>query len=119
LGSDLRGMNWRPLNSLEELSAIDALSREVPVLLFKHSTTCSISRAALNRLEREWKPADDERTTYYLDLHRFRPVSDAVAQRYGIQHESPQALVIRDGECRHHASHFSITYAGTIEAMSS
>lgn len=112
-------MNWIPLADLAQLDAIDQASRIKPVLIFKHSTRCSISTAGLDRLERAWTPADDAaHNAYYLDLLRHREVSNAIAARYGIEHESPQVLVIRDGRCVHHASHFAITYAGTQQALS-
>ncbi|MGV3636388.1 MAG: bacillithiol system redox-active protein YtxJ [Flavobacteriales bacterium] len=111
-------MEWTPLNSVEQLDAVDGASQVKPVLLFKHSTTCSISRTALDRLQRSWTDADDAAyETHLLDLHRHRAVSNAVADRYGITHESPQVLVIQNGRCVHHASHFGITYAGTKEAL--
>lgn len=111
-------MNWTALTDEAQLDAIDALSATRPVLIFKHSTRCSISSAALHRLESAWS-ADDDRlgALYYLDLIRFRGISNAIADRYGVQHESPQALVIRDGRCVHHASHFGITYPGSKEAL--
>lgn len=111
-------MNWTPLTSLAQLDAIDATSREKPVLIYKHSTRCNISAAALSRLERAWTAADDaEQTTYYLDLLAHRDISDAIAERYGVEHESPQTLVIRDGKCVHVAAHFGITYADTLAAL--
>lgn len=107
-------MDWKELNTLGQLDQIDVLSREKPVLIFKHSTRCSISRAALGRLEREWQAGDGGGAIYYLDLLAHRAVSDAVAERYGVEHESPQVLVIRDGKCVHNASHMGITYQGTV-----
>jgi len=113
-----RPMNWTPITEIAQLDAIDAASGAKPILLFKHSTTCSISRTALDRLERAWTAADSEvRTAYYLDLLKYRSVSNAIAERYGVTHESPQALVIRDARCRYHASHFGITYAGVKAAL--
>jgi len=111
-------MDRTPLTDLAQLDAIDAASRQAPVLIFKHSTRCSISITALHRLEWDWTSADDAvRTVWYLDLLRFRPVSNAIAERYGVQHESPQVLVIRDGRCVYDASHTAITYAGVTGAL--
>ncbi len=111
-------MNWIALNDIIQLDEIGSASATKPVLLFKHSTSCGISRTALDRLERAWTDADNQaHTAYYLDLLRFRAVSNAVAERYRITHESPQVLVIRNGECVSDASHFGITYAGTIAAL--
>ncbi len=111
-------MDWTPLSSVEQLDAVDEASKVKRILIFKQSTTCSISRTALDRLQRSWAEADDaEHEPYLLDLHRYRAVSNAVADRYGITHESPQILVIQNGRCVHHASHFGITYVGTKQAL--
>ncbi len=111
-------MKWMDLTSVSQLDLLDESSKDKPILLFKHSTTCSISRTALDRLQRNWTDADDAaHQPFLLDLHRFRAVSNAVADRYGITHESPQVLVIKNGRCVHDASHFGITYAGTKQAL--
>lgn len=111
-------MNWKELGTIGQLDRIDDQSRERPVLVFKHSTSCPISQGALNRLEKDWTAADDAgRMAYYLDLWAHRDISDAVEARYGIQHESPQVLVIRKGRCSYHASHRNITYADTVLAL--
>ena len=111
-------MQWIPLTSLGQLDEIDEASTQKPVLIFKHSTRCNISSAALNRLERAWTPADKTaHSTYLLDLLAHRTLSNAIAERYGVEHESPQALVIRDGKCTRSATHFSITYADTLAAL--
>ncbi|MEO8734384.1 MAG: bacillithiol system redox-active protein YtxJ, partial [Flavobacteriales bacterium] len=100
-------MNWLPLTELAQLDTIDAASAEKPVLIYKHSTTCSISRTAKDRLERAWTAENDaQHTVYYLDLLRFRSISNAIAVRYGVEHESPQVLVIDGGKCRYSSSHF-------------
>lgn len=111
-------MRWTPLTTLEQLDAVDRASQEHPVLLFKHSTRCSISSAALGRLERAWTSADDERyDARYLDLLQYRDLSNAIAERYGVEHESPQVLVVRNGKCTYHTSHLGISYAGVVEAL--
>jgi len=79
------------------------------VLIFKHSTTCSISAAAKSKIERQWADAGlDETKLYYLDLLRYRPVSGEIAQKFGVEHQSPQLLLIQDGECQYNASHMGI-----------
>lgn len=111
-------MDWTPLSSVEQLDAVDEASKVKPILIFKHSTTCSISRTALDRLQRNWTDADaTAHEPHLLDLHRYRAVSNAVADRYGIPHESPQVLVIQNGRCVHHVSHFGITYVGTKQVL--
>lgn len=120
LGSDpiFGSMQWIPLTSPGQLDAIDEASTQKPVLIFKHSTRCNISSAALNRLERAWTAADEAaHSTYLLDLLAHRALSDAIAARYAVEHESPQVLVIRDGKCTRSAAHFGITYADTLAAL--
>ena len=105
-------MNWLPLIAEEQLMDVDALSNRndvKAVLLFKHSTRCSISIAALGRLERSWKLMDTEVPTFYLDLLNYRNISQAIAQKYGIEHESPQILVIKNGKCIYSATHSDIS----------
>ncbi len=112
-------MNWLPLTDLVQLDAIDAASAERPVLLFKHSTRCNISGAALHRLESAWTSGDDaNHPAWYLDLLRHRDISNAIADRYDVEHASPQVLVIRNGRCVHHASHFGITYRDVLRVLS-
>ena len=102
--------SWLPLTQPEQLTDIVRESHEHPVLIFKHSTTCSISAAAKSKLERQWPDATLPADTplYYLDLLRFRPISAQIAQEFGVQHESPQLLLIQDGQCTYHASHMGI-----------
>ena len=105
-------MNWNKLTSEEQIDQVIAASEEKPVLLFKHSTRCSISSMSLDRLLRNWKPEDaDKITPYYLDLIAFRSVSNRVAERFGVPHESPQVLLIQNGKVTYHESHYGISYA--------
>lgn len=100
---------WQQLTQADQLTDIERESHEQPVLIFKHSTTCSISAAAKSKLERQWADAGlNNAKIYYLDLLRFRPISGAIADKFGIRHESPQLLLIQDGECRYNASHMGI-----------
>lgn len=99
-------MNWIPLNSIETLDIIKQKSFDKPQIIFKHSTTCSISKMALSRLERAVAP--DEIDFYYLDLLNYRPISKEVAEKFDVSHESPQALVIKNGVCIYDESHTGI-----------
>lgn len=100
---------WQPLTQAEQLSDIVRESYEQPVLIFKHSTSCSISAAAKGKVERQWDDAGLETTKlYYLDLLRFRPISNEIAEKFGVRHESPQLLLIQNGECSYDASHMGI-----------
>jgi bacillithiol system protein YtxJ len=102
-------MQWTPLTQPEQLTDIVRESAEHPVVIFKHSTSCSISAMAKTRLERQWADAGLTNVkAYYLDLLRYRPVSNQIADQFGVRHQSPQLLLIQDGECRYDASHMSI-----------
>lgn len=101
-------MMWKPLQSLEDLDAAVAASHDHPVVLFKHSTRCSVSAMAKRSFEAQWDPAQ-QAEAYLLDLITYRPVSNAIAERFEVRHESPQMLVISDSRLQFHASHGSIT----------
>lgn len=110
---------WLSLTEPEQLHALAQESHQHPVLIFKHSTTCAISAAAKAKLERQWPdatlPADT--ALYYLDLLRYRPLSSQVAQVFGVEHQSPQLLLIQDGDCRYYGSHLSIRLSEAAAAL--
>lgn len=111
-------MNWIQLNSIEQLSEITQESENQQILIFKHSTTCSISATALARIERKWNQAElSDTKTYFLDLLRYRPISGAVATTYKVEHESPQVLLIKNGNCIYHESHWAISYEDIKEQI--
>ncbi|MEL7161588.1 MAG: bacillithiol system redox-active protein YtxJ [Bacteroidota bacterium] len=101
-------MNWHSLQSLDDVNTLIDRSLVVPCLILKHSTRCPISSMAMRRLEMNWDLEDGQVETYYLDLIRYREVSNYVASTFGVQHESPQALLIKDGSCTYDASHLDI-----------
>lgn len=87
-------------------------SKERTVVLFKHSTRCSVSSMARRIFENEWveKP---EAEAWFLDLIRYREISNEIAQRFSVRHESPQMIVLRDTRPVHHASHSRISAVHT------
>lgn len=103
-------MNWNYLTELNQLDQVIEDSKLQPVLIFKHSTSCSISRATLDRLERNWN-IEKGAKLYFLDLLKHRHISDAIAQRFDVVHESPQVLIIDQGRAVYDRSHFDINYA--------
>lgn len=107
--------HWKTLDKIEQIKEIKKESETRPVLIFKHSTRCSISSMAWDRLQRSWKPEDGEKLIpYYLDLISYRDVSNAVAKEFGVEHESPQAILIRNGLATYHTSHMAINYPEII-----
>lgn len=106
-------MNWIPLNTESQLEEIRQRSALRPQVIFKHSTRCSTSQVVKGRLERAAPPPMVD--FYYLDLLSYRPVSNKIAETFGIHHESPQVLVIRDGKCVFEESHLGITMDAILE----
>ncbi|MEM9326188.1 MAG: bacillithiol system redox-active protein YtxJ [Bacteroidota bacterium] len=110
-------MNWLALDKQEALDGLLEESKKHPVLIFKHSTRCSISAAALDRLDRQWEEGEMHHVkAYFLDLIRFREVSNLIAERLGVFHQSPQAILLRAGQVTYEASHFGIDYREIKEA---
>ncbi|MGO4822154.1 MULTISPECIES: bacillithiol system redox-active protein YtxJ [unclassified Flavobacterium] len=103
-------MEWEPLNDIAQLDEIVALSKEKPVAIFKHSTRCSISRMALKQFENEFD-FSEKVTPYFLDLIAFREISNDIASRFSVQHQSPQLILIKDGKAVYNASHSDIDAA--------
>jgi bacillithiol system protein YtxJ len=104
-------MNWTELTSKNELDRLKDESSNQKVLIFKHSTRCSISNMVLDRLERNWKSEEVKNLKpYYLDLLNHREISNQIATDFQITHESPQVLVIENGKCIYHNSHSAIRF---------
>ena len=108
-------MNWIPLTEEAQLDSIISESKIQPVVIFKHSTTCSISAMAKGRMDREEAPGGVK--FYYLDLHRYRLISNKIAEIFHVHHESPQLLLIKDGECTYDESHNGISMAELEEQI--
>jgi bacillithiol system protein YtxJ len=100
-------MNWIQLTGMNQLEEIKEKSRQKPQVIFKHSSRCSISSMAKGRLERSTAPNDAE--FYFLDLITYRDISNRIAKDFHVYHESPQIIVIKNGECVYDESHGSIT----------
>lgn len=108
-------MNWIHLTDIATIDQIIKDSFDKPQVIFKHSTRCSISSMALNRLEREEAPANAN--FYYLDLLSYRNISNAIANQFNVYHESPQILIIRNGECTYDESHQGINMSEIAEQV--
>lgn len=119
-GNDNKGtasskIDWNVLTDLQQLEAIVDESSENPVLIFKHSTRCSISRFALKQFEKEFN-LEEAIKPYFLDLLMHRNISNEIADRFGVLHQSPQIIVIKNGRAIYNASHQDIE-AGTLSAL--
>jgi bacillithiol system protein YtxJ len=100
-------MHWIHLTDEDQLKQIVSKSQIRPQVIFKHSTRCSISAVALQRLQKVSQPSDID--FYFLDLLSYRGLSNRIAEIFSVHHESPQVLLIRDGECVYEESHMSIS----------
>jgi len=109
-------MNWIPLEKIEQLQQIKQSAGHS--ILFKHSTRCSISLMAKRKFEFEWDVLPEDTSVYFLDLIKYRQISNAIAELFDVHHESPQLLLIKEGECIYEASHSDISAEEAAEQMS-
>lgn len=101
-------MEWKELNAVSQIESLKKESYDKPVLIFKHSTRCAISSMAISRLERQW--SESEMVPYYLDLISYREISNEIANELQVLHESPQAILLKDGRVVFHTSHNAIDF---------
>jgi len=100
-------VNWTELTDIAQLLEVTAISNENPVVIFKHSTRCSISRMALKQFERDYD-LNEVVDAYFLDLIAHRDISNEIASRFNVYHESPQLILIRNGKAVYDVSHSDI-----------
>jgi bacillithiol system protein YtxJ len=105
---ELTGIQWEPLESVGQLYNIINNSEIKPKVIFKHSTRCGISRMVLNQFERGYEKNNDDVTFYFLDLLNYRDVSNAVAEKLNVVHQSPQVIILYNREILHIESHQGI-----------
>ena len=106
-------MNWISLSQSSELDNIKQDSFQNSQYIFKHSTRCSISKMVLSRFE---SSNDAESiSVFLLDLLSYRDLSNQIAEDFNVIHESPQLLIIKNGECYSHSSHTSIHQLNLFE----
>ena len=99
-------INWIPLTESNQLDEIVEKSNSKYQAIFKHSTRCGISSGVLRQFERQENT--EEIDFYYLDLLSFRSISDEIASRFGVVHQSPQLIVLKDGVLVTQGSHYDI-----------
>lgn len=106
---EIKEVPWHALTEEEQLDKIETESQGKTIAIFKHSTRCGISKMVLNNFERNFDLYDEKNLElYFLDLLANRNLSTRVAERFGVRHESPQLILIKNAEVVHHASHQSI-----------
>jgi bacillithiol system protein YtxJ len=109
--------NLQTLQTIEGLQEVLEESKTHPVLLFKHSNSCPISSRAYHQFQSYLESADPRVTYHLITVQTARPVSNEVESRLGILHESPQAILIKNGEQVWHASHSNITVSNLQAAI--
>ncbi len=107
---------WTSINSVAQLDEVLQAPSENAKVFFKHSTRCGISAMALKGFQKEWETGKSGFELYFIDLLQHRDVSNAIADRLHVTHQSPQAIVVRNGEVIYHESHGSID-AGSIQDL--
>ncbi|GAB0157736.1 bacillithiol system redox-active protein YtxJ [Chryseobacterium sp. Alg-005] len=105
---------WKSITSEKELADAVEHSYHEKVVIFKHSTSCFISKTVLRNFEKEIEDIDQKISFYYLDLLAHRSVSNTIAEDFGIRHESPQLIVLKNGKVINHASHQDISISQII-----
>lgn len=106
---------WKTIKSEEDLEKAIKGSFENRVAIFKHSTSCFISKTVLKNFEKEIENSDEQNVSFYfLDLLAFRPISNKIAEDFGIRHESPQLIVFENGEPINNASHQDISLSQVL-----
>lgn len=101
-------INWKLLTDIKQVDELALQSNQQRQLIFKHSTRCPVSSLAKNRLESKWDFEEEDFVPYFLDLIAHRQISNYLAEKFDVVHESPQVLVIQNGVCTYHASHLDI-----------
>ncbi len=109
-------MEWISLDTAEQVDSIK--QQEGYSLIFKHSTRCSISMMAKRRFEMDWENLPSDMPLYFLDLIKHRDLSAKIAQDFQVHHESPQMLLIKDGECVLDQSHGAISVDEAMSVLS-
>lgn len=105
---------WKNIEKEEDLEKAIELSYQHKIAIFKHSTSCFISRTILKNFEKEVDGADKKPELYFLDLLAHRPISNKIAEDLGIRHESPQLIVIENGKPINSASHQDISLSQIV-----
>lgn len=101
-------IKWIPLTSLEQIKNIKEQSKKEPIAIFKHSTRCGISSMVIKRFVSSFDEELKDLKVYYLDLLNYREISNEIGYEFQVLHQSPQLLVIKNGEAIAHASHYDI-----------
>ena len=101
-------VQWIPITAISQLDTLAETSKTETVLIFKHSTRCGISSMVIKQFEKMLNASEEKITVHYLDLLNYREISDEIAAKFQVFHQSPQLLVLKNGVVVAHASHYDI-----------
>lgn len=115
---EIKRVPWTDLSDMDTLDEIVKDSYVLPVAVFKHSTRCGISNMVLRQFEKEYNIEEGKVKLYFLDLLAYRDISNKVASKFNVPHESPQLIILKEGKVVYDGSHSSIkahTLKGHVE----
>lgn len=115
--TDTQHEQWNILTDPKQVDEVVHASEKGPQLIYKHSHTCGICHAALEEIEEKFDDIHSKADMHFVNVKKSRPVSDAAAEDLGVRHESPQVLIIDEGKCVWHKSHWSIKADAILEVF--
>ncbi len=104
---EIEKIPWKYITEEQDIEDLEKQSLSKPVIIFKYSTRCGISRITLRKFENDL-PENLDVAFYFMDLVKYRALSNEIAERFKVRHESPQLIVIKEGKVLHHSSHQDI-----------
>ena len=108
---------WKVLTQAAQLEQIVKDSHQKPVVIFKHSVRCGISAMAKFNLEKDWDFTTENLDFYYLDIFAYRPISNLIAEKLGVVHQSPQLIVLKNGVPVFDTSHHLVNVGSIKQAI--
>ncbi|MGB0864714.1 MAG: bacillithiol system redox-active protein YtxJ [Saprospiraceae bacterium] len=110
-------MNWTNLERIEQIEEVVLQSKTVTCLIFKHSTSCNMSAMAKYKLEEDWTFSENEVRPFMVDILKYKNISNAISEEFQEYHQSPQVLLIKEGECFYEESHLDISVEDIQETV--
>ncbi len=109
--------SWNKITTEQEVKDIVEKSKHKTQIIFKDSVTCGISAYAKSRIVDGYDEIDGKADFNYLDLLAYRPVSNFIAEHLGVYHQSPQIIILKNGEVVHTVTHHAITAEGIADEL--
>lgn len=110
-------IEWTDIIDVSQLDTVEDASKSVPVLIFKYSTRCNLSTFMLKKFEKKFDFEEGSVLPYFLDLRTYRDISDEITTRYGVVHQSPQIILLKNGRATYYANHEHIKFEDFKERL--